>query len=63
MAAILPVISEKIILVLMPYRNSAWRTGSDKQQSNKSLPHRLLSRLIWANILKICVKITISKSH
>ena len=41
MAAILPVISKKMILVLMSYRNSARRIGSDKQQNNKGLPHKV----------------------
>ena len=58
MVAILPVISKKMILVLMPYRNSARRIGSDKQQSNKGLPHKVFGSLSWANILKTCVSIT-----
>ena len=43
--AILLVILKKMILVLMPYRNSARRKGSDKQQSNKGLPDKVCGSL------------------
>lgn len=45
MAAILLVISKKMISVLMPYRNSARRTGSDKQQSDEGLLHKVFGLL------------------
>ena len=45
MATILLVISKKMILVLMPYRNSARRIESDKQQSNKGLPNKVFGSL------------------
>ena len=34
-----------MILVLMPYRNSARKTGSDKQQSDRGLPHVVFGSL------------------
>ena len=44
MAAILLVISKKMILVLKPYRNSARRRGSGKRQSNMFLRCKILDR-------------------
>ena len=44
-AAILLVTPKKMILVLMPYRNSACRTGSDKQQSNMGLRYKVFGSL------------------
>jgi len=59
MAAILLVISEKIILVLMSYRNSARRTGSDKQQSNKGFRHKVFVSLYLSQYLENFLNITI----
>ena len=52
MAETLLVISKKMILVLMPYRNSARRTGSDKQQSEKGLPHKVFGSLNLSQYLE-----------